>query len=169
MVHGTTTKGAALALHEGLIRPADYTISKDSAGGYSNSMLPTYGFYGKGREQARHAHIETHLIGDLVASLLKIGKGVLPIKLVALFSGKFSHVKLGVGGNDAAMRICSSTGIPTKRGRIYDCTLWTLYFEGHSDYISWWCLWFWHARFGLRGRRFTSHMMLRLMRLVGAP
>ena len=94
VLHGTTNKGASLILAEELIRPGDFTISRNMA----NCGYPSYGFYSAGEVAAKTVHFSSS-IKELTRKILKIGKGTLPVFIGRIYTGRNQHINQLSGGN----------------------------------------------------------------------
>ena len=105
VLHGTTNKGASLILAEELIRPGDFTISRNMA----NCGYPSYGFYSAGEVAAKTVHFSSS-IKELTRKILKIGKGTLPVFIGGIYMGRNQHINQLSGGNEEVQRLCGEHG-----------------------------------------------------------
>ena len=105
VLHGTTNKGASLILAEELIRPGDFTISRNMA----NCGYPSYGFYSAGEVAAKTVHFSPS-IKELTRKILKIGKGTLPVFIGGIYTGRNQHINQLSGGNEEIQRLCGEHG-----------------------------------------------------------
>ena len=105
ILHGTTNKGASLILAEELIRPGDFTISKNLA----NCGYPSYGFYSAGEVAAKTVQFSSS-IKELTRKILKIGKGTLPVFIGGIYAGRYQHINQLSGGNEEVQRLCGEHG-----------------------------------------------------------
>ena len=105
VLHGTTNKGASLILAEELIRPGDFTISRNLA----NCGYPSYGFYSAGEVAAKTVHFSSS-IRELTRKIFKIGKGTLPVFIGGIYTGRNQHINQMSGGNEEVQRLCGEHG-----------------------------------------------------------